>query len=71
MPTALSPPPGGDERRGNAIIVAKQLLTWPSLVLVILRFYTRIFISKCIGWDDWTILLATVDTSTPPAGLNP
>jgi len=28
--------------------------------VVAIRFAVRIWISKCLGWDDWTILAAAV-----------
>lgn len=29
-------------------------------IVVALRFAVRIWISKCLGWDDWAILAAAV-----------
>ena len=31
-----------------------------AIIVVSLRFYTRAFIVRRIGWDDWIMLLATV-----------
>lgn len=31
-----------------------------SFIFVVLRLYTRLFLTKSARWDDWTILLALV-----------
>jgi len=33
-----------------------------SLIVVAMRFYTRIFVLRRVGWDDWVMLLAMVNT---------
>ncbi|KAL8710303.1 MAG: hypothetical protein Q9220_005073 [cf. Caloplaca sp. 1 TL-2023] len=56
----LSAPPSGDENWHDTLAPVICVFYALSVISVALRFYTRIFISKCIGWDDWTILIAVV-----------
>lgn len=60
MATQLPPPPDGNQNKTGevlAMVIAAQTIT--SLV-VGLRMFTRTFLAKCVGWDDWTILAACV-----------
>ena len=60
MATQLPPPVDGNQNRTGevlAMVIAAQVIT--SLV-VGLRMFTRTFLAKCVGWDDWTIIAAWV-----------
>ena len=60
MATQLPPPVDGNQNRTGevlAMVIAAQVIT--SLV-VSLRMFTRTFLAKCVGWDDWTIIAAWV-----------
>lgn len=48
------------ETRGPSLLIANCVMLSISLVVVGIRFYTRIFISRCFGPDDFFILLALV-----------
>jgi hypothetical protein len=48
------------ENRGPEIVsfmIALLVVTWMS---VMLRFYTRLWVRKAIGADDWLIIIALV-----------
>lgn len=55
-----TPPPFGDKNASAGILATTILTTVLSIVLVTLRFATRIWIVKRVGWDDWCILFACV-----------
>ena len=59
-PTMLSPPPDGDVIVSNRYIVAISVMTILAVLTVWLRMYTRIFVSRNRGWDDWTMFAASV-----------
>jgi hypothetical protein len=48
------------ERRGPALIIVNSILLPLALIVVGLRLYTRLRISRSAGWDDIFIALATV-----------
>lgn len=54
------PPQEGDVNKGPALIIASCISIFIIILFVVLRFSVRIWISKAIGWDDWTILFAVV-----------
>lgn len=54
------PPPEGDVNQKTPIIIYIVILIFATILIVTLRFIVRIFITKVIGWDDWTILFALV-----------
>lgn len=54
------PPPQGDYSKGPAIIIFDVVTVSIATIVVGIRFAVRIWISKCLGWDDWTILAAAV-----------
>lgn len=65
MATELSPPPDGNQNRTGvilAMVIACQTIT---STVVGLRMFTRTFLAKCVGWDDWTILAALVSFPDP------
>ena len=53
-------PPAGDVSQVTSIRVYTVILISATILMVALRFLVRKFITKVIGWDDWTILLAIV-----------
>ena len=55
---ALPPPPGGDQNKAPGLLAASVFTTLLALVLVTLRFYTRIVVISNLGWDDYTIGLS-------------
>ena len=56
----MTPPPFGDKNVSTGIMVQVILVTVLSIIIVILRFMTRIWIVKRVGLDDWCILFAMV-----------
>ncbi|KAL6714046.1 hypothetical protein ACLMJK_008540 [Lecanora helva] len=48
-----------DESRQGGIIATAILVTVIACIFVALRFVTRIWIVRSVGWDDYTILFAT------------
>ena len=60
MSSSLSAPPDGDTNRANELNAVAW--TWIALssVIVALRFYTRIRLTKNLSWDDWFILITLV-----------
>lgn len=57
------PPAEGDSNRSTSIRVYTTILITFTICMVALRFVVRKRITKIVGWDDWTILLAIVKTS--------
>ncbi|KAL8833703.1 MAG: hypothetical protein Q9176_007859 [Flavoplaca citrina] len=53
-------PPNGDENRQGGVIITTYLVTVLASVVVALRMATRIWIVRNVGWDDYTILFATI-----------
>ena len=60
-----TPPPFGDKNDSTLVLVTVILVTALCTVLVTLRFLTRIWIVKRVGWDDWCILFAWVGMFCP------
>lgn len=60
--TSPSAPDGSDllstESQSGTVIIVTSVLTGLSTVVVMLRLYTRQFILKTAGADDWTMGLA-------------
>ena len=61
MSYPMGPPPvGGDQNRGPALrdvtIVSFTLV----VLALVLRMYSRRFLVRQVGWDDYTIIAATV-----------
>lgn len=63
----------GDRSRQPGIIVTTVLVTVLANIVVGLRMVTRKWITKSVGWDDWTIVAALVSRSFNPTkqGLTP
>ena len=53
-----TPPSQGDKNASAGLLATTILVTVLSIILVILRFATRIWLVKRVGWDDWCILFA-------------
>ena len=53
----LSP---GEENKQPAIIATTVTVTALTDIVLVLRFITRKWIVKSLGWDDWTIFAAMV-----------
>ena len=52
------PPPQGDKNASGGLLATTILVTALCVILVAMRFATRIWIVKRVGWDDWCILFA-------------
>lgn len=55
-----TPPPYGYQDVSGGLLATTILVTVLCIVIVALRFATRIWIVKRVGWDDWCILFACV-----------
>ena len=55
-------PPEGDISKGPAFIIALCVVVTVTLIVVILRCSVRLWITKNVWWDDWTIILAMVSS---------
>ncbi|KAL9631608.1 MAG: hypothetical protein Q9204_004164 [Flavoplaca sp. TL-2023a] len=60
MSSSAPLPPNGDENRQGGTIITTYLVTVLASVVVALRMATRIWIVRNVGWDDYTILFATI-----------
>lgn len=50
--------------RGNAVLIVNVSLFAVALLVIIIRLYTRLRISKSFGLDDWLITAAMVPSTT-------
>ncbi|KAI1125486.1 hypothetical protein F5Y10DRAFT_268024 [Nemania abortiva] len=57
LPSEKLPP---DVKMGTGLVVAAWVLGAAGSSLLTMRMYTRTFILKKVGWDDWTMVLAVV-----------
>ena len=57
---AASPPSNGDENRQGGILATTFIVTVIASITVALRMITRTWIVRGVGWDDYTILFATI-----------
>lgn len=63
---ALAPPHGvvpnfiDPESRAHAVLVGSGIITAITLIFVILRFYTKAFVMKAVGWEDAACLTGTI-----------
>lgn len=55
----------GKENKGTAFLVIALLFTTLALMVVGLRIYIRIWISRAFGWDDGMIIFSLVSPSDP------
>ena len=58
--TLGGPPAEGDADLSTAIRIYTGILIAFIILIVLLRLMVRKWITKIVGWDDWTILLALV-----------
>lgn len=58
------------ENRGTELLVVNIVFFSITAVIVLLRCYTRVFISKAFGLDDWLMALSTVSKASIES-LNP
>jgi hypothetical protein len=72
-PTSAVSPPGpvalGPSSRGDGIIAAWVVMMTFASITVALRFYTRRFILRVLGIEDWLILVALVLHAAFPRGF--
>lgn len=52
------------ESKGPTLVVVELLLISITYVVVLLRVYSKVYLRKAFGLDDWLILPATVGTPT-------
>ncbi|ESZ90857.1 hypothetical protein SBOR_8749 [Sclerotinia borealis F-4128] len=52
------------ETRGNAVLIVNVILFPVALLIVLIRLYTRLQISKSFGLDDWLIAAAMLPSTT-------
>ena len=65
MNADLLPPPDGNQNRTAPILGMTIGSLVLSCIFVGLRMYTRTFLAKSVGWDDWTMVAALVSTCCP------
>lgn len=62
---AVGPPPkGGPRNRASEIFAIDGVIFGIHWILVILRFFTRAWVTRNLGWDDAMVLLAAVGSHT-------
>ena len=61
LPPTPSPPIG---QRGVEMLCVMSIMTAFAVLLVSLRMYVRLRSERGTGWDDWTIVVATVRLET-------
>ncbi|QSZ35475.1 hypothetical protein DSL72_008345 [Monilinia vaccinii-corymbosi] len=59
MPNYVDP-----ETRGKGVVIVNAILFPVALGVLLIRFYTRLHISKSFGLDDWLIIAAMVPATT-------
>lgn len=59
---AMPLPPGGDVNRAPTLIAVTWVECSLSTIVVALRFYCRVRITRNVWWDDWVILITLVTT---------
>lgn len=58
---AIGPPPvGGDRNHGPALLAVSIASATVAFIATSLRILGRTFIVHQVGWDDFTIVIATV-----------
>ena len=60
MSSSGAPPHNGDENRQGGILATTFVVTVIASIAVALRMWVRLAIVKKVGWDDYTIIAATV-----------
>ena len=54
------PPAGGDENLGPTIIIINVIVFTASMLIIIIRIFTRLCLTKNFGWDDAFMVLTGV-----------
>lgn len=54
------PPPEGNVNKGLGLVITTCIIVGLATIVVALRWSVRIWITKKVWWDDWTILFASV-----------
>lgn len=57
---SLEPSPDKDIILSTHYIAVIIVITILAVLIVWLRMYTRMFVSRNAGWDDWTMFTASV-----------
>lgn len=65
MEKPTTPPLIGDVNRSGGIFGTSILALALVLIFIALRFVTRIWLVKRVGWDDWCIVFAGVGLESP------
>ncbi|KAL8812818.1 MAG: hypothetical protein Q9223_002030 [Gallowayella weberi] len=60
MDSVGEPPLGGDKNLGPTIITINLVVFIASSLIVILRFFTRLCLTKNFGWDDGVMVLTQI-----------
>ena len=60
MEKPTSPPAIGNADRSGGLLATSVLVLSCVLIFIALRFATRIWLVKRVGWDDWCIVFAGV-----------
>jgi hypothetical protein len=62
-PNNAPPPAPGEGNRQPGIVATTIIVTVLADIFVVLRLIVRKWVTKSIGWDDWTIIAAAVGRS--------
>ncbi len=60
MDQPLTPPPEGDARKSPTLIGVTAVITIFAALIVWLRIYVRMALTRKTWWDDWTMFIASV-----------
>ena len=60
MDKPIQAPAGGDQDKSGGILATSILALSSTMIFIILRFITRIFLVKKLWWDDYCIIFAGV-----------
>lgn len=69
MEKPSTPPAIGDVDRSGGLLATSILALTLVLIVIALRFATRIWLVKRVGWDDWCIIFAGVSPQALPSSL--
>lgn len=69
MSSVGPPPPGGDYNRAGNVYAFTWTLAIASLIFVLGRMYSRMKLTRNVGWDDWCVCFALVRFSHNPSGI--
>lgn len=68
---ALPPPPGGDQNKAAGLLVSTIFTTILALITVVMRVYSRVVVIRNVGWDDYTIVIATASKAVRSKQTSP